>query len=122
RVQGSVAFLAQARSALAVGPDPDAPDRRLFAHIKNNLGPQAPTLAFRISDAGLAWDDGVVEGGADRLLAAADVLSRGEVTERDEAVTFLRRELSEGPVPSKTVEADAKANGISQRTLWRAKA
>lgn len=35
---------------------------------------------------------------------------------------FLRNLLHDGPVASLQVEADAKANGIAQRTLWRAKA
>jgi hypothetical protein len=33
-----------------------------------------------------------------------------------------RRLLAEGAVASKQIEADAKGNGIAQRTLWRAKA
>jgi hypothetical protein len=57
RAQGSVAFVAQARTVLVIGTDPDQPGRRLLASIKNNLGPTAPALAFRISDAGLTWDD-----------------------------------------------------------------
>jgi hypothetical protein len=36
-------------------------------------------------------------------------------------MTFLRGLLADGPVASKQVMADAKANGIAQRTLWRAK-
>ena len=36
-------------------------------------------------------------------------------------MTFLRHLLRDGPVSSKQVMADAKANGIAQRTLWRAK-
>ncbi len=34
---------------------------------------------------------------------------------------FLRGLLADGPVASKQIMADAKANGIAQRTLWRAK-
>jgi putative DNA primase/helicase len=55
-------------------------------------------------------------------LAGEELPSRGETRERDLATQFLRDLLRDGPVPSKQVEADAKANGITQRTLWRAKA
>ncbi len=41
RVQASIAFVAQARTVLAVGEDPDT-GRRLVAPLKNNLGPLPP--------------------------------------------------------------------------------
>jgi len=122
RVQGSVAFVAQARTVLVVGEDGNAPGRRLLASVKNNLGPKAATLAFRIGDAGLVWEPGAVEGTADILLAPDEVESRSARRERDQAETFLRDLLADGPVQSKQIMADAKANGIAQRTLWRAKA
>jgi hypothetical protein len=121
RAQGSVAFVAQARTVLAVAEDRDTPGRRLLVSVKNNLGPLAPALAFRISDTGLTWEPGTVEGTAERLLAGDELGTRTERRERDDAVTFLRDLLREGPVPTKQIEADAKANGIAQRTLWRAK-
>ena len=89
--------------------------------MKNNLGPAAAALAFRITDVGLTWEDGTVEGSPEQLLASDDVGTRSECRERDDAVTFLRDLLRNGPVSSKQVMADAKANGIAQRTLWRAK-
>jgi hypothetical protein len=122
RAQGSIAFVAQARVVLAVGEDQEHPGRRFLAGVKNNLGPKAPTLAFRLSDAGLKWDATPIEGTADSLLAQDELVSRTEQRERDDAKTFLRDLLRVGPVASKQVEADAKANGIAQRTLWRAKA
>ena len=122
RAQGSIAFVAAARTVLAVGDDPDVPERRLFVEIKNNLGPLAPALAFRIDDHGLSWESAPVTGAADRLLAADLPGTRTERRERTDAGTFLQHLLAHGPVASRQVEADAKANGIAQRTLWRAKA
>ena len=119
--QGSVAFVAQARTVLVIGTDPDQPGRRLLASIKNNLGPTAPALAFRISDAGLTWDDQPIDGTAESLLATDEPPTRTDQRERDEAALFLRHALKDGPVASKVLEADARANGIAQRTLWRAK-
>ena len=50
-----------------------------------------------------------------------EATTRSEQCERDEAATFLRDLLAGGPLPTKQIMADAKANGISERTLWRAK-
>jgi putative DNA primase/helicase len=105
---------------LAVGEDPDAPGRRLLVGVKNNLGPIAASLAFRICDDGLRWE-GTVEGTADQLLAVDEAETRSARTERDEAKAFLRDLLMSGPVKSKQIETDAQANGISRATLWRAK-
>jgi Bifunctional DNA primase/polymerase, N-terminal/AAA domain len=122
RAQGSIAFVAQARVVLAVGEDPEHEGRRLLVPVKNNLGPAAPALAFRITDAGLTWEDGTVEGAPEQLLANDDVGTRSERRERDDAAAFLRHILREGPVSSKQIAADATANGIARATLWRAKA
>jgi putative DNA primase/helicase len=122
RAQGSIAFAAAARTVLAVGEDPERPERRLVVTVKNNLGPHAPALAFRIDDHGLSWEAAPVVGSAERLLAVDLPGSRSERRERETALAFLRRLLAEGAVASKQIEADAKGNGIAQRTLWRAKA
>jgi hypothetical protein len=121
RAQGSIAFVAQARTVLAVGRSLDKPDHRLLVTIKNNLGPFAPTLAFTIDDAGLHWEPGTVEGSADDLLAGDEQGSRADRKERDDARLFLTQALKDGPAASKELHKDAKANGIAQRTLWRAK-
>ncbi len=127
RAQGSVAFVAVARTVLVVGKDPEVKGRRLVASLKNNLGPEAVALAFTIADPGdgglgrLEWDAAPVEGAADRLLASDEPATRDELRERDEAAHFLRTALAEGPMASKLLMADAKANGIAMRTLWRAK-
>lgn len=120
RAQGSIAFVAQARVVLAVGEDSEAPGRRLLVGVKNNLGPIATSLAFRISDDGLRWE-GAINGTADQLLAGDEAETRTARHERDAAVAFLRELLEQGPVKSKQIEADAQANGISRSTLWRAK-
>lgn len=122
RAQGSIAFVAVARIVLAVGEDPEQPGRRLLASVKNNLGPDAPALAFQITDRGLMWDARPIEGNADRLLAIDEPVTRTEQREREDAKAFLRDVLANGAMASKRIEGDAKANGISQRTLWRAKA
>lgn len=121
RAQGSIAFVAQARTVLVVGELPDSPGRRVLASIKNNLGPEPPPLAFRIGDAGLTWEDAPLTGTADALLAGDAMLSRSDQRERDQASSFLRDMLADGPMASKVLEMDARSNGIATRTLWRAK-
>jgi hypothetical protein len=127
RALGSIGFAAAARVVLAVGPDPEDPSstRRLFVTVKSNLGPHAAGLAFSIDDRGLTWEDEplprVLTGEA-LLDAAALPTSREEATQLAAAKAFLDTELKEGPVPSTQVQKDARANGIAQRTLWRAKA
>ena len=122
RAQGSIAFVAQARVVLAVGEDPESPGRYLLAGVKNNLGPKAHALAYRLTDAGLTWEPLPINGTADALLAEDEMTTRTQRREHDTAMQFLRDLLAAGPVASKQIEADAKANGIAQRTLWRAKA
>jgi putative DNA primase/helicase len=121
RAQGNIAFVAQARTVLAVGEDPEAPGRRLLVSIKNNLGPAAPALAFRLGDAGLVWEPAPVEGSAEDLLATDELGTRSERRALETATEFLRDTLTGGPVASKELMADARANGIATRTLERAK-
>jgi putative DNA primase/helicase len=122
RAQGSVAFVAVARTVLAVFDDRDNPGRRIVASAKNNLAQQAPALAFRITDAGVVWESDAIAGTAEQLMAVDDEPpTRSERRERDEAAQFLRHLLAEGPVSAKEVYSAAKGSGIAQRTLWRAK-
>jgi hypothetical protein len=53
RLSGSGAFGALARSVLLFDRDPDDPDgemgsQRVLAHIKCNVGPEMPSLLYRI--------------------------------------------------------------------------
>jgi putative DNA primase/helicase len=126
RASGSMAFAAAARIVLAVGTDPDdeTKERIFLVPVKNNLGRKAPGLAFRISDAGLCWEAHALPStiSAENLLdSAALPASREDAVQRHEAEDFLRRLLDTGPVPSTQIFKDAKANGVAERTLWRAK-
>lgn len=123
RAQGSVDFVAAARSALLVGSDPDEPERRALCHVKTNGAKQGPALGFRLADAG---------NGAARVEWTRDPpnVTRilGEPSEAEtlsaleEAQVFLRGELADGPRPSKELLEAAESEGISASTLKRAKA
>jgi hypothetical protein len=130
RVTGSGAFVAAARGAYLIQKDVDDSSRRLFLPIKNNLGVDDAGLAFRIvtreiSDdiraPAIEWENERVMISADEALAAATANDGEEGAALREAVEFLTDELKDGPVSQRTIKADAVANGISDRTLRRAK-
>jgi hypothetical protein len=132
RVSGSIAFTAAARSVLAFGADPadDEGPGRVLAHAKSNVGPLAPSLAYRIEPATveaagetIATSRLVLVGECDA--AARDVLSppvAGDRTEIEAAVEWLADELADGEWhASREVKQRAKSAEIAERTLERAR-
>ncbi len=119
---GSIGIAGQARCTHLVAKDPEDESRRIFASVKNNLAPEAPSLSFSLE--GFDGASRIVWGGvsncrADALLSIPS--STEERTALDEAREFLRDLLSNGPVESKEVQKEAKAAGITDITLRRAK-
>ncbi len=131
RVTGSIAFVAAARAAYLVVKDEDSAQRRLFLPLKNNNGDDKNGLAFElrpyqipsgIDTCRVMWETQPVTITADQALA----VQTGDRSEIDEAMEFLLGELKtenwgSRKVPSKQIEQDAQANGISSATLRRAK-
>ena len=80
----SVAFVAAPRAAFTIMEDPDDGDRRLFLHLKNNLGRRPQGLAFHLHDdrivgkdeqgdfvaSYVVWDTAPVQATADETLNA----------------------------------------------------
>ena len=111
-------------------------ERKLLVKAKNNLAERGTgeTLAYRFSSKRVGtdkktgeaiiapfveWDAEYVDISAtEAMSAAADSRSPGA---GEQARTFLRDLLSRGAVPQKDIEEAAKAEGISERTLRRAK-
>lgn len=133
RVVGSIAFTAVARVVLVAakvkGSD-DKQDRRILARGKSNIGPDDGGFEYYIEQAEplpgihasyIAWGKSV-EGSARELLAESDADNDvgGEGSAKAEAEEFLIQLLKDGPSPTKHVEAEAKAAGISWRTVRRA--
>ena len=128
RVTGSIAFTAAARVVFAVAKDESDPEgrRRLFVPIKNNLGNDQAGLSFgtevvrispEIEAPKIAWGEEVTIT-ADEALSPPDE-ERGAM---DEAREFLAALLADGPIPAGQVKGEARAAGIAERTLKRAKA
>jgi putative DNA primase/helicase len=135
RLGGSIGIPAAARSVLLLARDPDDPDgeqgsRRVLAHVKSNLGPLAPSVRYQIEPAMV--DDGFADA-----VETARISEQGEVAytgaellaaprpERgaklQEAIAFLKAELTSGERPVREVERAATQLGIREQTLRRAK-
>ena len=130
RVTGSLAFVAAARAAFLIHKDPEDPKRRLFVPMKNNLGTDDSSLAFRIVEKEVAvairaptieWENERVTVSADEILAAVNSNDGEGAGALREAVEFLKDALAGGPVSQKTIKSDANANGVSDASLRRAK-
>lgn len=118
RVSGSVGFVALARSVLLVAREDDT-GRRAVVAIKHNLCAESTPVEFQITEAGFQWVGEAPDLDAGRLLAGAPTPE--DRTEREEAEDFLRDALANGSRRSRDVEAEARAHGISVRTLKRAR-
>ncbi|MBS1836222.1 MAG: AAA family ATPase [Actinobacteria bacterium] len=136
RVMGSKAFAAVARSVSVVTLDPDdeTDTRRLFGTPKNNLGrTDLPSIVFTVQGAEVDTSEGPTTTGTVALLGESattvqDAVRRsGEDSEVrtavGEAVDWLADFLHDvaKPASSKDVKAAAKAAGISEDALKRAR-
>jgi AAA domain-containing protein len=117
RWQGNADFTAAARSVLSVGEAPEGHGLRIMAHAKSNLAPRGTSLAFQIVDGGFEWC-GTSDITADELANAQPTMHKQQ--NRD-VMEWLRDELQDGPQRQTTIEAMAKASGISTYRLRQAK-
>jgi hypothetical protein len=121
---GSIGIIGAARSGLVVARDPQDPHRRVLACTKSNLAAPVPALGFRVvPDAAteaiaVEWL-GATQHSAEELLALP--LDRDERSARDEAQAFLADQLRTGPRLVKYLRQAARAAGITDRTLDRAR-
>jgi hypothetical protein len=130
---GSIGFVAAARACYLVAPHPEEPEVRLFACVKNNLGPKAPTLGYQLDQHEdvpyLVWRKGPVELDAQQALDGQNShrpeVDEDEVTYQKAArqmeQNFLLDLLSDGPLSWTEIVAAAKEVGFSARTLRRAR-
>ena len=132
RLGGSIAFGNAARSVLLLDREPvdDTGTRRVLAHIKCNVGPQAPSLLYRVAPIVLEPKGnapmvttsrlellGETEHDGNTILSSDD-----ERTALEDAVEFLRDHLADGARHSaKEIFRDAAALHKSDRTLQRAR-
>jgi hypothetical protein len=125
---GSLAFVAAARLAFVVVEEAET-DRRLLLAVKNNVGPLARGIGYRIGTKIVSndieapcvlWDDAPVDVNANQALAAA-AASLKDGSALDKAKEFVLEALKDGPILVEELEEAAEANGIKPRTLERAR-
>jgi len=126
---GSIGIIGAARSALIAAADPDDEEgrRRILAPVKVNIAAMPPALAYQLVPddlhgcARVQW-----LGGSDQTASGllGDPAAAEERTERDEAAEWLTGWLTDRDGESTAAEAfrAARADGISERTLKRARA
>ena len=135
RISDSLAFGAVARHVYGVIDDAEN-KRMLLVRAKNNVAAKIKnqTLGYRfgvravgtdeetgatIEAPYILWESEYVDVTAvEAMQAAAETKSPGA---RDEARKFLCDLLAKGPALKTEIEDEAAANGITQRTLFRAK-
>jgi putative DNA primase/helicase len=127
---GSIAFIAAARAAFGITlarhgadkPDPNGP--RLLFPIKSNLAPRPPALEFDVvAPDGVAKTTGWRESPLDpnEAMAPAQAEAPEEPSRIEEAQDWLKARLEGGPVGSAELQTAAKKDGLSWRTVRRAK-
>jgi hypothetical protein len=120
RAPGSIAFVAAARVVLAVAQDTEHEHRRLLVPVKNNLTAPPSVLAFSLSGGRLEWEPEPLEGvDAETVLGGAGAPE--DRAERQDVDEFLQQFLKDGPAAASQVFKAARANGLADRTLYRAK-
>jgi DNA polymerase len=133
RISDSLAYGATARHVYAAVADP-ANGNKLFVRGKNNLVHRDQKTLSYIFDTRtvgidpetkapiiapyIVWTGHVDVTASEAMQAASENKSPSE---RDNAKEFLIDLLSNGSLPSAEIEEAAEADGISQRTLFRAK-
>lgn len=129
-ISGSGAGLvAAARVAFVLGRDPNGTDRRILALAKSNVGADSlPSPAFEVDVAttedpsGRPFDVAWVNLVGESELCAPDLLAADRMPTgiRKDAIEFLRKTLTDGPLAANDVKGLAATEGISPTALRRA--
>lgn len=110
---GSTDQVAAARSVLTVTKHPNDKMRSLINHTKSSLSARGKSLSFYIDDNGkIVWGDFI------EVYVKAD---EEKTTKTDAAKQFLQDILKNGSMAQSDIATSAFEQGISKRTLDRAK-
>lgn len=135
RITGSLAFGALARVVLVAArhqeEGEDGRTARVLLRAKSNIGPDDGGFEYDLHQDELNGHPGVVasvvcwgdpvQGAARELLAVADSTGDdGDGGTLGDAERFLADLLGDGPLPTKTIKADADGAGYSWATIRRA--
>jgi hypothetical protein len=117
---GSIAIVGLARAGLIAAEHPREHGKFVLAVSKNNLSRPAPSLTYELVDvsrhgcARVEWGEHL-DVTADQLLIPAGHDKGGQ------ARMLVERTLADGPVPSVELRETVEGEGISPRTLKRAR-
>jgi len=122
---GSIGIVGVCRSGWLAAQDPQDPDKRVLAQVKNNLAELQPSLAYKIESLPdgrltIRWLGPSMWSG-DQLLAAANK-ECNQPTQIERACEFLKAALSDGSKTSRELWPLARKLRLSHRSLVRAKA
>ena len=135
RLTGSLAFGALARVVMVAAKHQeegnDGRSVRIFCRAKSNIGPDDGGFEYDLQQAELGAHPGIfassvrwgdaLRGEARELLATADATGEdGEGGMLADARQFLSDLLTDGPLPTKVIKADADGAGYSWATIRRA--
>ena len=118
RISGAGAIVQIARGGMFCAEHPQNPDRWVVAQFKKNLSGFPRSLDYILDGGGLTWDASAPN------ISYRDLITKPSPEEKsvvDEAEEFLSDYLSRGPAKHTDVVRAGKANGVSERTLRRAK-
>ena len=118
RIQGTIGYVGAVRSVLVIARDTQDPEKRVMALVKSNLTRSMPAFAFTI-----AGDPPVLSWLGEVDTDITELLSSGptsNTSKRDEATSFLKSCLSQGPLAAYDVLSQATKANISEKTLRRA--
>ncbi|MCA8296310.1 AAA family ATPase [Burkholderia sp. AU30198] len=125
RVIGSQAFVALARMVLVAGKDETA-ERRILARAKSNIAPDEGGVSYTleqgeiegIPSSRVVWGE-LIDGSARDILGDVE-RDDEERTGLDDACEFLAGLLSDGPVRTRVLKADADGAGHNWKMMQRA--
>ena len=131
---GSQAFVAASRMAYLTTKEMDEEGkpsgRFLMAMVRSSLGPELPTLAYRLAQLAVAqdhrdgrtiigsyaiWEAGVIDISANAALAAASGGAKGDAapnTAKADCIEFLKTILTDGWTEVADIAAEATAAGL----------
>jgi hypothetical protein len=121
----SIEWRASARSVLLCGSDPDDPNKKALTQNKNQFGPLSDAIGYVIekdqtspTGARFKWT-GLSDLTGSRILSG--MATDDEKAGRRKACDLLKDALEDGERLADDIKAEAKAVGVSGRTLDRAR-
>jgi hypothetical protein len=118
RSLGSIDIFAAARSVLTVGKTNMGDDIRAIVHNKSNLAPPGASQAFGLDPVGGFCWMGEYDITIDELLGGAAKAPKDQLSR---ACNLIKTTLAYGPVAAAEIMLKAEEQGISEKTLKRAK-